>query len=61
VGTLFHHFQMNKRNYVLLSLTDMKAYPQEMIGVLKGHIWQVILLPKKEEEDSSSSLKDFNF
>jgi hypothetical protein len=52
---------MNKRNYVLLSLTDMRAYPQEMIGVLKGHTWQVILLPKKEEEDSSSSLKDFNF
>lgn len=33
-----------KRNYILLSLTDNKVYPQKMIWKLKGHIWRVILV-----------------
>ncbi len=47
-----------KRNYILLSLTDMRAYPQTMISQLRDHRWRVILLPEEEEEDSSPSLKD---
>lgn len=41
-----------KKNYVLLSMTDMVVYPQEMIGKLKGHIWRVIPVMEKEERDS---------
>jgi hypothetical protein len=47
-----------ERSYILLSLTDMRAYPQKMISQLRDHRWRIILLPKEEEEDSSPSLKD---
>jgi len=32
------------KKYILLSLTDLKVYPQEALEHLKGHVWKVIVL-----------------